>query len=128
MQNFNNKKDIRIFLSGANPSTYLVPVANKDMEFSNITCHDIVSNKGMNSNITCHGIVSNKGMEISNITCHGIASNKGMEFSNITCHGIVSNKGMEFSNITCHGIVSNKGMEFQYHISWYWFKQGHGVL
>ena len=38
-----------------------------------------------------------------------------------------SNKGMEFSNITCHGIVSNKGMEF-YHMSWYCFKQGHGVL
>ena len=51
-----------------------------------------------------------------------------MEFSNITGHGIVSNKGMEFSNITCHGIVSNKGMEFQYHMSWYCFKQGHGVL
>jgi hypothetical protein len=35
------------------------------MEFSNITCHDIVSNKGMEfSNITCHGIVSNKGMEL----------------------------------------------------------------
>jgi hypothetical protein len=34
------------------------------MEFSNITCHDIVSNKGMEfSNITCHGIVSNKCME-----------------------------------------------------------------
>jgi hypothetical protein len=33
----------------------------------------------------------------------------------------------EFSNITCHGIVSNKGMEFQYHMSWYCFKQGHGV-
>jgi hypothetical protein len=41
------------------------------------------------SNITCHGIVSNKGMEFSNITCHGIVSNKGMEFANITCHGIV---------------------------------------
>jgi hypothetical protein len=58
----------------------------------------------------------------------GIVSNKGMEFSNITCHGILSNKGMEFSNITCHGIVSSKGMEFQYHMSWYCFKQGHGVL
>jgi hypothetical protein len=65
LQNFNNKNDIRIFLSGANPATYVVPV---------------------------------------------------------------SNKGMEFSNITCHGIVSNKGMEFQYHISWYCFKEGHGVL
>jgi hypothetical protein len=30
------------------------------------------------SNITCHGIVSNKGMEFSNITGHGIVSNKGM--------------------------------------------------
>jgi hypothetical protein len=52
--------------------------------------------KAWSSNITCHGIVSNKGMKFSNITCHGIDSNKGMEFSNITCHGIVSNKGMEF--------------------------------
>ena len=51
-----------------------------------------------------------------------------MEFSNITGNGIVSNKGMEFSYITCHGIVSNKGMEFQYHMSWYCFKKGHGVL
>jgi hypothetical protein len=55
--------------------------------------------RAWNSNITCHGIVSNKGMEFSNITCHSIVSKKGMEFSNITCHGIVSNKGMEFSNI-----------------------------
>jgi hypothetical protein len=42
------------------------------MEFSNITCHDIVSNKGMEfSNITCHGTVSNKGMELKNntLTC-----------------------------------------------------------
>jgi hypothetical protein len=63
-----------------------------------------------------------------NITCHGIVSDKDMDFSNITGHGIVSNKGMEFSNIICHGIVSNKGMDFQYHMSWYCFKQGHGVL
>jgi hypothetical protein len=62
----------------------------------------------------------------SNITCHGIVSNNGMKFSNMTCHGIVSSKDTEFSNITCHGIVSNKGMEFQYHMSWYFFKQGHG--
>jgi hypothetical protein len=47
---------------------------------------------------------------------------------NNTMHGIVSKKVMEFSNITCHGIVSNKSKEFQYHMSWYWFKQGHGVL
>jgi hypothetical protein len=45
----------------------------KGMEFSNITCHDIVSNKGREfCNITCHGIVSKKGMEFYNITCHGI--------------------------------------------------------
>jgi hypothetical protein len=50
----------------------------------------------MPCDITCHGIVSNKGMEFYNITCHGIVSNKGREFSNITCHGIVSNKSMEF--------------------------------
>jgi hypothetical protein len=51
-------------------------------------------------------------------------------FETISWHvnGIVSKKGMEFSNSTCHGIVSNKGMEFQYHMSWYCFKQGHGVL
>jgi hypothetical protein len=30
------------------------------------------------SNITCHGIVSNKGMDFSNITCHDNVSNKGM--------------------------------------------------
>jgi hypothetical protein len=59
---------------------------------------------------------------------HVIVSNKSKEFSNVTCHGIDSNKDMEFSNITFHGIVSNKGMEFQYHMSWYCFKQGHGVL
>jgi hypothetical protein len=35
---------------------------------------------------------------------------------------------MKFSNITCHGIVSNKGMELKYHMSWYCFKQGHGIL
>jgi hypothetical protein len=41
--------------------------------------------RAWNSNITCHGIISNKGMEFSKITCHDIVSNKGMEFSNITC-------------------------------------------
>jgi hypothetical protein len=35
------------------------------------------------SNITCHGIVSNKGMEFSNITCHDIVSNQGMETCDI---------------------------------------------
>jgi hypothetical protein len=50
--------------------------------------------RAWSSNITCHGIVSNTGMEFFNITCHDIVSNKGREFSNITCHGIVSKKGM----------------------------------
>ena len=82
------------------------------MEFSNITYHKIVSNKAWSSLIS-HIIVLFQTRAWS---------------SNITCHGIVSNKGMVFSNITCHCIVSNKGMEFQYHMSWYNFKQGHGVL
>jgi hypothetical protein len=36
----------------------------------------LAPNKGREfSNITCHGIVSTKGMEFFNITCHGIVSN-----------------------------------------------------
>jgi hypothetical protein len=53
--------------------------------------HDLQT-RARSFNITCHGIVSNKGMEFSNITCHGIDPNKDMEFSNITGHGIVSNE------------------------------------
>jgi hypothetical protein len=67
--------------------------------------------RAWSTNITCHGIVSNKGMEISNITCHDIVSNKGMEFSNITCHGIVSNKGMEYQyHMSWHSFKQGHGV------------------